>query len=180
MPRQLDTATLDAAARDMAGKFLQPSVFSQTNPDVAVNGREWVMQTFERMFYADVFEYVLPKFKAQLGPDALADFEKEFSERGIKPTPAAEHKRLLEENLAIDPDGNHIPGKIGKVVVGARVVGQRAKTMKNGQTVMKEARWPIYAGEEEERAAGSDVPDPLPEGDVFVGDAHLQPVDRGK
>ncbi len=174
--RELDTATLDLAARQWAAQFLQPSVFSPSNPEVAREGREWVLQSFFAADFKDEFEYLLPKFKAQLGPDALADFEAE-AEKRFTPRSDETLAELLAEKLAVTPDGDHIPGKIGTVQLGVRKVGDRTKRRTDGVTLIKDARWPIYAGEDEERAAGSDAPDPLPDPKtLFHGVEHLAPV----
>lgn len=172
MSRNLDTATLDSAARDWAGQFLLPSQFSKGNSEVAIGGREWVMQNFFNAHFKDEFEYLLPKFKALLGSDALADFEKEAATR-FTPRDDAVFEQLLADKLAITPNGEHIPGKIGTVIVGATVVGRRVT--RHG---MRSAQWPLYAGEAEERAAGNvrkkgmDGPgaDPIPPKDSFWPD----------
>lgn len=149
MSRQLQTATLDAAAKDYAGHFLLPSTFSKKNPEIAIGGREWVMQNFYNIHFKDEFNYLLPKFKAQLGPDALADFEGDAVKR-FTPRSNEVLADLLAGKLAITPDGDHIPGMIGTVQYGSRNVGQRIT--RHGK---RGAYWPIYAGEEEERALGN-------------------------
>ncbi len=177
MTRLLDTATLNAAAKTWAGHFNLPSTFSNKNSENAIGGREWVMQNFFRADYKDEFEYLLPKFKARLGPDSLAEFEKDAMER-FTPRSDTVFAELLSNKLAIDPDGNHIPGKIGTSVVGQTKVGKRVT--RHG---MQDARWPTYAGEKEERAAGNvrergkvgKGADPLPPEDTFWPDeqAHI-------
>ncbi len=164
MARTLNTETLKLAAKTWAGHFNLPSQFSKWNPETAIAGREWVMQNFYRADFKDEFEYLLPKFKARLGPDSLAEFEEEAAERFTLRSQDT-FEKLLSDKLAIDPDGNHIPGKIGSVVVGQTKVGTRIT--RHG---MMDARWSLYAGEAEERAAGNvrergkDGPgaDPLP------------------
>ncbi len=169
MSRILETATLDQAAKDWAGNFLLPSQFSRKNPDVAVAGREWCLQNMFNAHYKDEFNYLLTKVKVQLGPDALVEFEAEAAER-FTPRSDDVFADLLAEKLAITPDGDHISGKIGTVNFGSRPVGQRMT--RHGKL---NAYWPIYAGEEEERALGNvrekgkDGPgaDPLPPADTF-------------
>ena len=124
MSRQLNTDTLDAAARDYAGNFLRPSQFSKNNPEVAIFGREWVMQNFYNIHFMDEFDYLLAKVKGHMGPDTLVEFEKEAAER-FTPRSKDVLADLLAEKLAITPDGDHIPGKIGTVIVGGRNVGRR-------------------------------------------------------
>ncbi len=149
MARNLDTKTLDAAAKIWAGHFNLPDVYSKFNEGTAIAGREWVMQNFFRADYKDEFEYLLPKFKRCLGPDSLAEFEKEAMER-FTPRTQETFEQILSDKLAIDPDGNHIPGKIGTSVVGQTKVGKRIT--RHG---LLDARWPLFAGEKEEREAGN-------------------------
>jgi hypothetical protein len=176
MPRKLDIETLDVAAKHYAANFLQPNVFSKTNPEVATAGREYTLQCLFNATFKDEFTYLLPRVKGNLGPDALAEFEEEASRR-FTPRSDKVFAELLADKLAIDADGTHVPGKVGSVIVGSRTVASRARKMKNGQTVIKDARWPIYAGEDEERAADSDTVDPLPlPSSLYLGDQHLQPL----
>lgn len=149
MARTLDNSTLDLAAKTWAAHFDLPDAYSKKHPDVAIAGREWVMQSFYKADYKDEFNYILGKFKARLGPEALAEFEAEAAER-FTPRDDGMFHGLLAEKLAIDSDGNHIPGTIGTVVVGAAKVGSRIT--RHG---MQDAYWNVYAGEEEERAAGN-------------------------
>ena len=149
MARTLNTDTLDLAAKTWAGHFNLPSQFSNKNEGTAIAGREWVMQNFYRADFKDEFEYLLPKFKARLGPESLAEFEEDAAER-FTPRSQETFKQLLSDKLAIDPDGNHIPGKIGTVVVGQTKVGTRIT--RHG---MMDARWSLYAGEADERAIGN-------------------------
>ncbi len=175
MARTLDTKTLDLAAKTWAGHFNLPSVFSNRNSETAIGGREWVMQNFYRADYKDEFEYLLPKFKARLGPDSLVEFEKDAMER-FTPRENKVFEKILADKLAIDSDGNHIPGKIGTSVVGQTKVGTRVT--RHG---MKDARWPLYAGEKEEREAGhvrergkaGKGADPLPPEDTFWMDEQI-------
>ena len=169
MSRNLQTATLDQAAKDYAGNFLLPSQFSRNNPEVAIAGREWCLQNMFNAHFKDEFEYLLPKIKGQLGPDALADFEAEEAAR-FTPRDDGVFADLLADKLAITPDGEHIPGKIGTVQFGTQVVGTRMT--RHGKAL---AVWPVYAGEQEERALGNireigkDGPgaDPVPPKDMF-------------
>ncbi len=172
MARELDTATLDLAAKQWAVEFSRPTIWSKSNPEVAAFGRDWVMQCFYNAHFKDEFEYLLPKFKAQLGPDPLKEFEALAAER-FKPRSDKVLKQLLAEKLATTPDGDHALGKIGTVQLGRRTVAKRV----NRRGTVKDATWPIYAGEEEERAAGSGAVDPLPDPNkMFVNDEHLAPA----
>ena len=75
MTRPLDTATLDAAARDYAAAFLQRTQWSRDNPEVATFGKDWVIQNLYNADFKDEHEYLVPKVKAYLGPAALEEFE---------------------------------------------------------------------------------------------------------
>ncbi len=149
MARTLDTSTLDLAATTWAGHLNLPDVFSKNNPDVAISGREWVMQSLFKAHFKDEFDYLMAKMRGRMGPDVLAEFEVETAER-FTPRSDETLAELLAEKLAITPEGDHIPGKIGTAIVGSRVVGTRIT--RHG---MKNATWNEYAGEKEERAAGN-------------------------
>ncbi len=169
MSRNLNTATLDTAAKEWAGHLLLSSQFSKKNPGVAIAGRDWVMQNLYNIHFKDEHNYLMAKIRGQLGPDALVEFEAEAAET-FTPRSDEVFADLLAEKLAITPDGDHIPGKIGTVNFGSRPVGQRMT--RHGKL---NAYWPIYAGEEEERALGNvrekgkDGPgaDPVPPVDTF-------------
>ena len=177
MSRTLDTITLNAAAKAWAGQFLLPTQYSKKHEDVAISGPEFVYQCFYNMHYKDEFEYMRPKFRAQLGADALVEFDAEAASRFTDRDDAV-LADLLAEKLAITPSGDHIPGKIGTVVFGSRQVGDRIT--RHGKC---RAMWRVYAGEEEERAVGNvrpagqdgDGADPLPPaGTLFMSEsAHL-------
>jgi hypothetical protein len=182
--RELDRKTLDNAAREWAGEFLRPTRFSSVNPKNAISGRGWVLDNFVKAGYKDEIEYLMEKFKNQLGPDALKEFKVEgdnlgfFSERD-----QGEFEQMLSDNLAIFPDGTHIEGKIGKTIVGTRDLGvhmvevehrdsiRRRKRLELGRdhrethVVQAKKRWNIYAGEDYERAAESGVATPFPKSD---------------
>ncbi len=179
--RTLDTATLDEAAKFRAGEFIRPSVFSVRSPKIATMGREWVMQGMYRLPFNDEFDYLISEIKGWMGPSALKEFEAEMK-KVFTPRSDATHVKELAKRLAITPDGKHIPGKVGTIVVGGRAMGTHLVEVET--TVSKQWRkengldkshrrtehrvvklnWPIYSGEEEERAAGSDAVDPFPRG----------------
>ena len=158
MTRTLDTTTLDAAAKHYASEFLRPDVKHPNGKGKFISGRSYVMQDFFNFTYKDEFEYLLPKIRGQLGPDALVEFDALAAEK-FTPRNDEVLAKLLADKLAITPDGDHIPGKIGTSNLGARVVGKRL-SLRGG--VFKNEYWPIYAGEEEERAVNSGVADSLP------------------
>lgn len=157
--RTLLTKTLDGFAKHLAAEFLRPDVPSKHTEGKFIGGQALVMQDFYNLTFRDEFDHVLKAFRGQLGPDALVEFDALAAER-FTPRDDAVLAELLAEKLAIDPEGDHIPGKIGKVQFGKRIVGKQLDKEGN----VKNAYWPIYAGEEEERTADNGVADPLPEG----------------
>ncbi len=182
--RELDVTTLDAAAKDYAANFLFPSRFSKSHPEgsenpVAIGGREWTMQCLYNAHYMDEFDHLVATIKRRMGRDTLEEFEAEAAER-FTPREASVFEGLLAEKLAITPDGEHIPGKIGTVQVGGRRVGKHIVTVETSDSIQRRKvlgapkqlreveqrvvslNWPVYAGEEVERDADSGVADPLP------------------
>lgn len=157
MSRTLLTDTLNGAAKHLAVEFLKPDVKHPRVEGKFIGGRAYVMQDFYNFTYKDEFEYLLAAIRGQLGPDAVAEFDALAAEK-FTPRDDAVLAKELANRLAIDPEGNHIPGKIGTVNVGGRIVGKRVDSRDN----VKNTYWPIYAGEEEERVADSGVADPLP------------------
>lgn len=159
MPRTLDTVTLDSAARYWAAQFMLPTVMSAGDPNRPILGRGYVLQSFYNSSFKDEFEYLLAAFRRQLGPEPLAEFDKEAKAR-FEPRADAVFLALLADKLAVGPDGKHLPGKVGRTIIGWRVVGRRLD--RRGAT--RNLYWPIYAGEGDERIAGSTAVDALPEG----------------
>ena len=157
--RELDTATLDGAARDWAAQYLLPSVTSAEDQNRCVAGHGWVVQNFIAATFKDEFEYLLEEFRRYLGPAALAEFDAE-SDDLFTPRTDKVLKEMLADKLAIDMAGNHLKGKVGTTNLGSRVVGKRVSKLGN----VKNEYWPIYAGEGEERIAGSKAVDKLPPG----------------
>jgi len=198
--RELDTKCLDGFAKACAAHLVQDSRYSRQNPEVAIYGREWVYQSLYQLHFRDEFEHVVAAIKPRLGPEVLVEFEAEASKR-FTPRSDGVFAEELAKRLAVTPDGKHIPGKIGNVLIGSRSVATRITVheKKNSMrkrleayeagktppapemiTVSKRADWPIYAGEDEERALNSGVADPLPDSKkVFSGDEHMQPVQEG-
>jgi hypothetical protein len=113
--RTLDTGTLDSAARHYAGLFL-----SNRKPF----DRDWVIQQFFNFTFKDEFEYLLKAMKGELGSRATVDLE-ERAKAAFSPRDDRDFKGLLEKKLAVDPEGKHIPGRIGTTQLGNRVVGKR-------------------------------------------------------
>jgi hypothetical protein len=174
MPRQIDTATLDGAAAYYAGLYMQ---------DAGRFDRAWVMGQFHAFDFKDEFDYLTEGVRGHLGSIPLADFDMRMNKlRKDTPRDDAVFHALLGERLAVGPDGDHLDGCIGKVQVGSRLIGLHdieVETLESirlrkalglpktrRQTHLKRVPqyWPIYAGEGEERAAGSNAPDVLPPG----------------
>lgn len=159
--RNLDhhAETFKGAVEFYAGLFLM---------NRGVMDRDWVMGQFYDFTFDDEFEAMKELMRGQLGSAALDDFEQRAS--GIF-TPRSEvvFHGLLADKLAIDPDGEHIPGKIGTTIVAGRIVGHRIKHVVSRLTgrswdLPKNVYWNVYAGEGEERVADSGVADALPDG----------------
>ncbi len=184
--RALLTDTLDLAAADYAGQFLLPTVFSAKVSDRAIGGRDWVMSNFYNAHFKDEFDYLLAAFRENLGARPLADFDK-LAKARFEPRDDEMFRHLLETKRAIDPDGKHITGKIGTSQVnGRRYIGTHLIEVETPESIVRHRRllalgqpferrretymktaaryWNIYAGETEERIAGSGVADDLPPG----------------
>lgn len=181
MSRKLDTTTLDHAARDYAGQFLMPSIPSRRDPTRFIGGREWVMQCLHNATFKDSFAYLLGAIKQQFGPAPLMEFEK-LAKELFTPRSDEVLAKELEKSLAITPDGAHVPGKIGNVSLGGRHIGYHLVEVEALDSIARRRRlglpktsehrevvqilvkntWPIYSGEEEERAAESGVADEFP------------------
>jgi hypothetical protein len=170
MPRPLDTATLEQAARDYAGFWLAPDRKSPSGK-VYIDGPSRVLQDFRNFDFDDEFAFLMNSdagIKAWLGGKALADFERRAKEE-LPPRDEKLFVEKLRRKLAVDPDGNHIPGCRGTTIIGTRIVGRKLRVLKTRKwgelLVPKHECWPVYAGEPEERALGnSKAVDPLPEG----------------
>ena len=182
MTRPLDTATLDAAARDYAAAFLQRTQWSRDNPEVATFGKDWVIQNLYNADFKDEHEYLVPKVKAYLGPAALEEFEeaagKVFTKR---------HKdvfeQLLAEKLARRPDGSLIEGHVGTVSIGDRIVGHRPKLvrLKSGReiTVLKPIKERVFAGQEKLFGVGAQNMNISAECGILGLDAIVDNLDEG-
>lgn len=179
MTRTLNTQTLDGVARWYASNWLSPArIRSKTVEGLWVGGQDFVAQELAKIDYLDEREYVTSKVRSALGSDFLSSFD--AMAKGLKPRTPEEHAARLADKLAVDPSGKHIDGKIGRVQVGSRFVGMTSVEVEHPSSVRlrrlrgisKAGRfthrklvphfWPIYAGEEDERASNSGVADPLP------------------
>jgi len=178
MSRQIDAKTLDNAARYYAGCFLQ---------DRGKFGRDWVMGQMFNFTYRDEFDHIVAALKNNLAGQTKADFNSDGLNR-FTPRTDDVFERMLREKLAVDPDGSHVKGRIGRVVVGSRYMGQHMIEVEAPWSIRRRKSlgipkhapgerhviqrlaphyWPIYAGEVDERVAGnvgSGGADPLPPG----------------
>jgi len=170
MTRKLDTATLEGAAEVYRAHLGLPS---RRHPRTGrwIAGREWALGNLYNASFKDEHLVLVEAIKQAMGGKPLAAFESAAKER-FTPREDAVFAKLLAEKLAVTPDGKHIEGRRGTVQVGMRQVGTRIT--RHG---VKPAWWPVYAGEDEERAAGhvrapgADGPgcDPLPPpGTLFI------------
>jgi hypothetical protein len=137
------------------------------------------MQDFYNFHMKDEFDYLLDGIKGWMGPKARKEFDR-LAGKEFKPRDEKVFAAMLSDRLAIDLDGEHIPGKIGKVVVGGRRLGRHFVDVEPLDSIQRRKRlgldkshreidaiqvpldWRIYAGEELERAAGSGVADEFP------------------
>ncbi|HUS98493.1 MAG TPA: hypothetical protein VMX97_17340, partial [Hyphomicrobiaceae bacterium] len=180
MARPIDKTTLNSLAGWLASQWLrQSSSKSTTGAGVYILGPEYVLQELYKYDYKDEHAYLVGAVRGNLGGDRLKDFDDAAAQK-FSPREDKVFHGLLAEKLAVDPNGEHIFGKIGRVVRGSRFVGvtsievehPASMQIRRLQNLPKTARfthqklvrgyWPIYAGEEEERAAGSGVADPIP------------------
>lgn len=184
--RPLDTDTLCTQAKYLASMFGQPD---RANPKVEgrfLAGPSYVAQELYNYTFKDVHDFMVEQVRDHLGKSDLSDFDKLCADR-FTPRDDALFEELLARKLAINPMGEHIPGKIGTTVVDSRVVGKRLKNgmpprrfirklldagvdpeiikrLRDDKFHIKNMYWPIYEGESIERAAESGVADELPEG----------------
>lgn len=180
--RTLNTATLDLAVQDYTAQFFQNTIYSTRNPEVAVTGREWVMQSLYNADFKDEHEYLKTRIRANLGPGARKEFDK-LAEATFTPRDDAVFEALLEKKLARNPAGEIIPGAIGTTQIGSRIVGHRPKVVKlrNDReiVVMKPIAEPIFAGQEKEFGVGAQVMNISAECALLALDAIVDNLDEG-
>lgn len=177
--REIDIKTLTQAARDYAGFFLLPT--TESSQHNFLTGPERLQQDFYNFTFKDEFEFVVERVREELGASARERFDR-MAKMHFTPRDDKLLEKLLKDKLAVDLDGNHMDGQIGSSNVGGRLVGfhkivvedpaairfrKRFKIPKSERKHLIEKTvplyWPIYAGETEERLAGSGVADPLPD-----------------
>lgn len=196
MARLLETAALYGFAEHLAGEWLRPDRQSPSGT-LFWGGKGYVLQELYKIDFKDEFDLLVNGeggIKDYLGRKALEDFERAAKE-ALAPREDKVFAKLLREKLAIDPDGNHIEGAIGKVQVGVRPIHLRRFQVETLESIRRRKRlglpihaagrtdrelvskemivtWPVYAGEQIEREAGRISPigkagaDELPE-DAF-------------
>lgn len=172
MARTLDTFTLRNYARQFSVWWIQGYLTGRPEHD-----KEWLKKEFYSFHYKDEFEFLIDAVRARLKGEDLDSFEKAIKDLNeTSPRSDKVFEEELDTRMAIDKDGVHIPGKTGKVIVGSRIVGKRV----DKQGIVRDAVWPVYMGEDEEREAGNENIDPLPTSDhkLFIEDEHLQLVKK--
>lgn len=179
--RSLNTATLDAAARDLAGQFLLPTRHSRTNRKLPVAGRDWAVDTLWRADFKDEHDYLVPRVRAHLGDVARKEFDAAAKER-FTPRDQAVFEALLEDKLAIRPNGEKIKGKRGTVQIGTRITGWRAKeieTRRGPRVLLKPVQEILYAGQEDELGLSAQNMNVSAEIALLALDAMLDGLDEG-
>jgi hypothetical protein len=143
------------------------------------------------MDFDDEFEFLVrgdAGIPAWLGVKPLTEFERRVNAE-VRARDEARHVQRLREKLAIDPDGNHIAGAVGTVQVGVRPIRRRLFEVETLDSIRRRKRlklplhraerrdremhwrlgterWPVFAGEAEERIAGNPNLPEIPE-DAF-------------
>lgn len=163
--RQLDTKTLDAAAKYFAIEFDKPDVPHRRAEGKFIGGRALVMQDFFNFTYKDEFEYMLKAIRRRMGPDTLAEFDEAAKEK-FTPRSNEVLAQELSDRLAVDTEGKHIEGKVGTSNYGRRIVGMR---LGSGGHYVNDY-WNIYAGEAEERIRETEADETKPSGHLGVVD----------
>ncbi len=181
--RKIDQFTLNGAAKHYASIYMADGSGRFSRP--------WVLRQLQNLHYRDEFNFLVEAMLNRLAGQTLSDLNSDLG--ALPPRMDEAFERVLRERLAIDPDGNHIKGAIGRSIIGGRYIKRhmievetpasirlRKELRRAGRpltpriTFMKDVPlyWPIYAGEAEERAAGNvgeGGADIFPEG--FLGDA---------
>ena len=182
--RPLDLRTLHAAAEYYAEEFPKSSLPNPSDPKREwVGGRGLIMNNLVNATYKDEFNVLVERMDKTLDNTEHRDDWQKAKASTFTPRRDDVLEEELAKHLAIYPDGIHIPGKIGLIQIGTRRLGREAyddiirapRTVwdhirfRAGQIIyqktgMRNAKWPMYAGELEERFAESGLYDVLPEG----------------
>jgi hypothetical protein len=124
--RRLDELTLRGAAQHYCDEFGKRSVPHPHTKAAWIGGRSYVMRNLYNLTFKDEFEFVLAYMDAYIPEEQRAEFKKACAD-WFEPRDEIVFEALLAEHLAINPAGEHIPGCIGKVQVGNRIVGKTIK-----------------------------------------------------
>lgn len=120
--RPLNTATLTGAANHYMEEFEKPSVRGPSGQ--WIGGRSYVRDCLYNATFMDEHEWLVKYMKEKFDGDGQREFHNmclsEFTPRN-----ANTFEELLAEKLAINPEGEHIPGMVGTVIIGERIVGTR-------------------------------------------------------
>ena len=163
MTRPLDTKCLAGAIDYYAGQFLLPERRHPHNRERLVGGPRFVVKDLYNLTFKDEFEVIVEGILGTLQGPALDRFVAQTKEV-FEPRDDQVFEELLREKLAVDLNGDHIEGAIGTTQVHQmRIVGRKAIVTRSGEAKVVDELWPIYAGEQEERANNSKVVDPLPD-----------------
>ena len=191
--RPLDLFTLHNAAAYYAEEFPKPSLPNPAHPErMWVGGRGLIMNNLVNAGFKDEFNVLVERMDDILENTEHRDDWHKAQASTFTPRRDDVFEEELAKHLAIYPDGVHIPGKIGLIQIGTRRLGREAyddiirapRTMwdvirfRAGKIVyqktgLRNAHWPMYAGELEERFAESGLYDVLPEGaEPYVESVH--------
>lgn len=164
MSRHLETSTLEQYARELSVNWMLGHQVGRPDRD-----RPWLKDELHKLTFKDEFDIVTTGVLDRLVGSDKASFEAAYQDLLTNaPRDDAVFRQVLADNLAIDPDGNHVAGAIGTVVVGHRHLGQHVIDLRDGSKRIANHRWVVYAGEEIERAANSGIADPLPTPEVMM------------
>lgn len=179
MARNLNVAALTGRGEFYALQWLSPDV---TDPSTGKPrfGPALVLRDLHHLTFKDEFDVVFEAMRGELGKSAWARFEKAWKKKA-EPREDKVFHDLLKTKLAVTPDGQHMDGAIGSTVMGGRRIGTQIVEVEAHDSIMRRKRlglpkegnrelvhkiinldWPIYAGEEQERANKSGVADPIP------------------
>lgn len=179
MARNLLLPVMEARAKFYAQQWLSPDA---TDPATGKPrwGPKMVLVDMQKLAMKDAFDAIYGFMSEIMGKKPWAEFEKEFKKISSPRTDEV-FAEQLKKHYAIDTNGNHIDGAIGSVRVGGRRIGTKIIEHEPIDGVRRRKRlglskegnrelvhkivpldWPIYAGEEEERARNSGVADRIP------------------
>lgn len=170
MRKDFPTDVLDRAAARYAAQLMLPDRPHPTIEGRYLGGPSWVAACLFDADFKDEHEYLVGRLMdgSLLGSEGRAALEELAKQNFTKRDPKV-FEALLKERLAVDLNGDHIEGFIGKVEVGTRIVNRVPRRLvgpRTGLAVegMFPEFWPIYMGEGDERSLpGGGVADPLPD-----------------